>query len=75
MKRIKREKVQVACDDVGCLTADRQGQELIVLGVAAGGYLHSYIDPLGFPGESCKKVVDILFVDVAAELPAMQHLG
>lgn len=72
---MKREKVQVSGDDVSCLTANRQGQELIILWIAASGYPHSQIDPLGFSRKRCEKVSEVVFVDVAAELLAMQHLG
>jgi hypothetical protein len=71
---VKRKQVCVTGDDVGCLSTYGKGKKLVVFRVAASGYLHIDINPMGFSCQSRKKASNIFLIDVTAELLAAQNL-
>lgn len=71
---MESEKVHIAGHDMSRPTTDSKGQELVVLWITAGRYLYIDIDPLRFSREGCKKVAEVVFIDVAAKLFTMQYL-
>jgi hypothetical protein len=66
-ERIQREEIRVASDDVCSLATHCQLEELVVLWISAGCYLHININPLRLARQSCKKGSNILLIHIAAK--------
>lgn len=71
---MKRKQICIAGDEVGRLPTYGEGEEFVVFRIAASGYLHIDIDPMGLPCQRSDKEPEIFLVDITAELLAAQNL-
>jgi hypothetical protein len=71
---MQRKQVRIAGHNVSRLSAYSKGKKLVILRIAAGGYLHIDIDPLRLAGQDSKKTPHVFCVDVATKLLPAQNL-
>ena|SRR5690348_18114356 len=72
--RIQREKIGVSCDDVRCIAAHGDVEELIVFRIAAGCNVYAHFDPFSPASQGGEEVSDILFIHVPKEFFSAQDL-
>lgn len=72
-KRVERQEVMVAGDDVGRPATHGEFKELVIAGVAALVDLHINLDPLRCPGKDGEKLPRFIFGNVGAELASGEN--
>ncbi len=68
LKRIQCKQVRIAGHNVSRMAAYSERKKLVILRIAAGGYLHIDIDPLRLAGQNSEKTPHVFFIDIATKL-------
>lgn len=71
---IQCEKIGVSCDDVCCIAAHGDFEELIVFRITTGCNRHAHFDPFSPASQGGEEVSNILFINVAKEFSSAQDL-
>ena len=74
LEGVKNKQICIAGNEVSCLTTHRNLEKLIILGIAAGSYLHFHFNPLRLMRNSRYETASVLYVDVPAKLFTMQNI-
>jgi hypothetical protein len=74
LKGMQCKQVRIAGHNVSRLSAYSERKKLVILRIAAGGYLHIDIDPLRLAGQDSEKTPHVFFIDVTTKLLPAQNL-
>jgi hypothetical protein len=74
LKGMQCKQVRIAGHNVSRLSAYSERKKLVILRIAAGGYLHIDIDSLRLAGQDSDKMPHVFFIDVATKLLPAQNL-
>jgi hypothetical protein len=74
LKGMQCKQVRIAGHNVSRLSAYSERKKLVILRIAAGGYLHIDIDPLRLAGQDSEKTPHVFFINVTTKLLPAQNL-
>ncbi len=74
LKGMQCKQVRIAGHNVSRLSGYSERKKLVILRIAAGGYLHIDIDPLRLAGQDSEKTPHVFVIDVTTKLLPAQNL-